>query len=86
MTDRGGVGCEPWHISYAPVAQRCLAQLDAAVLREALRSAAIDGVAEVEVRLDELLLRHVVAVDAPPQAALDAWSPGPMPRGTALNA
>ena len=72
MSDRGGVGFEPWHISYAPVAQRCIAQLDAAVLREALGSAAIEGAAEVQVRLDELLLRYVAAVDAPPQAALNA--------------
>jgi len=72
MTDRGGVGFEPWHISYAPVAQRCIAQLDAAVLREALASAAIEGLAEVQVRLDELLLRYVAAVDAPPQATLNA--------------
>lgn len=72
MTDRGGVGFEPWHISYAPVAQHCLAQLDATVLREALGSAAIDGAAEVQARLDELLLRYVAAVDPPPQAALDA--------------
>lgn len=72
MTDRGGVGFEPWHISYAPVAQRCIAQLDAAVLREALASAAIEGSAEVQVRLDELLLRYVAAVDAPPQAAFNA--------------
>jgi len=72
MTDRGGVGFEPWHISYAPVAQRCIAQLDAAVLREALASAAIEGLAEVQVRLEKLLLRYVAAVDAPPQAALNA--------------
>ncbi len=72
MTDRGGVGFEPWHISYAPVAQRCIAQLDAALLREALGSAPIEGAAEVQVRLEELLLRYVAAVDAPPQAALNA--------------
>ena len=65
-------GFEPWHISYAPVAQRCIAQLDAAVLREALGSAPIEGAAEVQVRLEELLLRYVAAVDAPPQAALNA--------------
>ena len=72
MTDRGGVGFEPWHISYAPVAQHCLARLDAAVLREALGSAAIDGAAVVQGRLDELLLRYVAAVDPAPQSALDA--------------
>jgi LAS superfamily LD-carboxypeptidase LdcB len=72
MSDRGGGGVEPWHKTKAPRAQRCAARLDADVLREALGSAAIDGAHEVRGRLDELLLRYVAAVDAPPQAALQA--------------
>lgn len=72
MTERGGVAVEPWHISYAPVALDCMARLDATVLREALGTAVIEGVDEVQRRLDALLLRYVAAVDPAPQAALDA--------------
>ncbi|NBU25429.1 MAG: D-alanyl-D-alanine carboxypeptidase family protein [Gammaproteobacteria bacterium] len=72
MSDRGGVGFEPWHISYAPVADDCVARLDAGVLRDALGSAELEGAAEVRERLGELLVRHVAAVDPAPQAALDA--------------
>ena len=77
MTERGGVGVEPWHISFAPVAEACARALDAATLRAAIDGAAvegrpIEGAAEVAARIDELLLRYVAAVDPAPQAALDA--------------
>lgn len=72
ITERGGVAVEPWHISYAPVALDCMARLDAAALREALGTAVVEGVDEVQRRLDALLLRYVAAVDPAPQAALGA--------------
>ena len=77
MTERGGVGVEPWHISFAPVAEACARALDAATLRAAIDCAAvegrpIEGAAEVAARIDGLLLRYVAAVDPAPQAALDA--------------
>lgn len=72
MTDRGGVGFEPWHISFAPVAIDCVARLDRAVLQAALASATIEGAGEIAAQLDPLLLRFVAAVDPAPQAALQA--------------
>ncbi|MGQ9425785.1 M15 family metallopeptidase [Gilvimarinus sp. F26214L] len=55
--DRGGVGREPWHISYAPVASRFERSLTPAALRQvisgssiALRSAVLDHLDEIYAR------------------------------------
>jgi LAS superfamily LD-carboxypeptidase LdcB len=69
---RGGVQPEPWHLSYAPVAEAALAQYSAAVLREALDAAPLAARAAVERVLPEVLSRYVMNVDAPPAAALNA--------------
>jgi len=70
--DRGGVQPEPWHLSYAPVADPALAALDLQLLREALAGAELDGRASVEARLGELYDRYVAAVAPVPPAALAA--------------
>jgi LAS superfamily LD-carboxypeptidase LdcB len=71
-TERGGVRPEPWHLSFAPVASGALRALTPALLREALAASAIDAREEVLARIDELHERYVLAVDAPPVAALAA--------------
>jgi LAS superfamily LD-carboxypeptidase LdcB len=68
--DRGGVRPEPWHWSHAAVAGPALDAMTPALIGDALRAAAIDGVEHVLPRLDALFERFVLAVDdAPVQAA-----------------
>jgi LAS superfamily LD-carboxypeptidase LdcB len=78
--DRGGVRPEPWHLSFAPVADGALAALDAAVLREALAGAELGGKDIVLERLPELHARYVAAVATPPPAALAAAAVNPAAR------
>jgi LAS superfamily LD-carboxypeptidase LdcB len=68
-TDRGGVAPEPWHLSYAPVAQRAERGLSVERLREVLAEADIEGKDEVLAALAANFRRYVVDVDAPPEAA-----------------
>ncbi len=68
-TDRGGVSPEPWHLSYAPVAERALAALTPAQLREVLAAADIEGKEAVLEALPENFARYVAAVDAAPEVA-----------------
>jgi LAS superfamily LD-carboxypeptidase LdcB len=69
-TWRGGFQPEPWHLSYAPVAQTALAALSEEVLRAALIQAHIEGRAVVEQLLPAIMERYVRNVDAPPTGAL----------------
>jgi LAS superfamily LD-carboxypeptidase LdcB len=69
-TDRGNVSPEPWHLSYAPVAQRAQRELSAALLHELLVTVDIEGKEEVLASLPENFRRYVLEVDAPPEVAL----------------
>ncbi|MBK6596910.1 MAG: M15 family metallopeptidase [Proteobacteria bacterium] len=69
-TFRQGVQPEPWHLSYAPVADRALRQFRPAMLSRALEQSDLAGGAQVLARLDELFGRYVVAIDAPDESAL----------------
>jgi LAS superfamily LD-carboxypeptidase LdcB len=69
-TDRGGVSPEPWHLSYAPVAQAAAAKFSLDGLRAVLESADIEGKPEVLAGLEGNYARYVVNVDAPPESAL----------------
>ncbi len=60
-----GVQAEPWHYSFAPVAENALRSLDRAVLAEALAPAPMLGKDEVLARLDEWHARYVLRVDPP---------------------
>ena len=68
--DRGGVLPEPWHLSYAPVADAALAAMSPGLLHAALAAADLEGRAVVTARLPELYARYVAAVAPPPAAAL----------------
>jgi LAS superfamily LD-carboxypeptidase LdcB len=68
--DRGGVLPEPWHLSYAPIADAALAAMSPALLGEALAAADLAGREAVTARLPELYARYVAAVATPPAAAL----------------
>jgi LAS superfamily LD-carboxypeptidase LdcB len=68
--DRGGVAPEPWHLSYAPVAQPALEQLTVDVLRSALEERDVAGKTELINRLSEIHRRYVASVDAAPRVSL----------------
>jgi LAS superfamily LD-carboxypeptidase LdcB len=72
--DRGGVQPEPWHLSFAPIAQLALARLTLSVLSAALSGAALEGRATVLARLPQIYEQYVVAVATPPPQALAAQS------------
>jgi LAS superfamily LD-carboxypeptidase LdcB len=64
-----GAGVEPWHLSYAPVAQRALEALTLPVLRSAIAGSEMLGRERVLERLPEIYTRFVLATDPPPGSA-----------------
>jgi LAS superfamily LD-carboxypeptidase LdcB len=60
-----GVQPEPWHFSFAPVAETARRALTPAVLRKAIATAPLLGKEEVLSRLDELHARYIAAIDWP---------------------
>ncbi len=62
---RSGVQPEPWHFSFAPVAENARRALSAAVLRKAITEAPLLGKEQVLARLDELHARYVERIDWP---------------------
>jgi LAS superfamily LD-carboxypeptidase LdcB len=57
--DLGGVQPEPWHLSYAPVAEPALAAFSSELLRAALVDSDLLGKEQVLERLPELVERYV---------------------------
>lgn len=67
-TRRGrGVQPEPWHLSYAPVAQPALRRMTERVLARAIEGAGVEGEAEILARLPGIRRRYLLDVDAPPR-------------------
>jgi LAS superfamily LD-carboxypeptidase LdcB len=62
---RSGVQAEPWHYSFAPVAEIARRALRPGILAAALADAPLQGKAEVMARLDELHTRYVDTIDWP---------------------
>lgn len=60
-----GVQPEPWHYSFAPLAEEARLSLTIEVLAEAIESAPLCGKAEVLSRLDHLHARYIAAIDPP---------------------
>jgi LAS superfamily LD-carboxypeptidase LdcB len=60
-----GVQPEPWHFSFAPVADNARRGLSVAVLREAIAAAPLLGKVQVLEQLDELHARYVAKIDWP---------------------
>ena len=60
-----GVQAEPWHFSFAPVAEPARRRLSAGLLREALQEADLAGAAHVLERIEELHARYVAGIDWP---------------------
>jgi LAS superfamily LD-carboxypeptidase LdcB len=63
--DRGGVQPEPWHLSFAPLAEPALEALTLEVLAEALAGVDLAGAATVREKLPEIHARYVRAVARP---------------------
>jgi LAS superfamily LD-carboxypeptidase LdcB len=76
--DRGGVQPEPWHLSYAPIADAALQALTIEVLREALHKVELAGAEAIWPQLADIHARYVRAVATPSARAL-AFSPGSRP-------
>jgi LAS superfamily LD-carboxypeptidase LdcB len=62
---RSGVQAEPWHFSFAPVAEQARRGLTAGVLREAIDDSSLLGKDEVLAELDALHARFVANIDRP---------------------
>ncbi len=60
-----GVAPEPWHFSFAPVAEQARRALTPSVLHEALAAAPLLGKEQVLGRLEELHSRFVATIDWP---------------------
>ena len=60
-----GVQPEPWHFSFAPIAENARRRLTAGVLHRAIAAAPLLGKDAVLARLDELHARYVAAIDWP---------------------
>ena len=60
-----GVQPEPWHFSFAPIAENARRHLSPAVLHAALTAAPLLGKEHVLARLEELHARYVAAIDWP---------------------
>ncbi len=63
--ERCGVQPEPWHYSFAPVAENARRELTIQILRAALEAAPLAGKELVLERLDELHQRFVARIDPP---------------------
>jgi LAS superfamily LD-carboxypeptidase LdcB len=62
---RSGVQPEPWHLSFAPVAENARRELTPEVLRAALEPAPVLGKEAVFERLEALHQRYVERIDPP---------------------
>jgi LAS superfamily LD-carboxypeptidase LdcB len=60
-----GVQPEPWHFSFAPIAENARRRLTPGVLHRAITAAPLLGKDAVLARLDELHARYVAAIDWP---------------------
>ena len=60
-----GVQPEPWHFSFAPVAEAARRALNPEIWREALMGSALEGKEEVLSRLEEFHARYIMAIDWP---------------------
>jgi LAS superfamily LD-carboxypeptidase LdcB len=63
--ERSGVQPEPWHLSFAPIAEQARRDLSPAVLYAAIAGAPLLGKEAVLARLDELHARYVARIDLP---------------------
>ena len=63
--ERSGVQAEPWHLSFAPIADNARRLLTLTVLRDAILNAPLEGKQAVLKRLEALYARFVARIDLP---------------------
>jgi hypothetical protein len=66
-TAQGGVQPEPWHLSFAPVAEPARQRLSVEVLTAALRGREVLGETAILAALPAIHARYLQAVDLPPR-------------------
>lgn len=57
--DKGGVACEPWHISYKPIAEKALKEFPLGLLKQTLNTQDIGGKDDITSRLESLARKYV---------------------------
>ena len=62
---RSGVQPEPWHVSFAPIAEQARRSLSPEILQAAIAGAPLLGKESVLERLEELHARYVARIDLP---------------------
>ena len=72
---RGGFRPEPWHLSYAPLADMAQRQFSVELLWQALETAPLEAAAAVRRKLPQIMERYVRNIETPPALALAA-TPG----------
>ncbi|RUO25750.1 hypothetical protein CWE09_03190 [Aliidiomarina minuta] len=60
--DKGGIAAEPWHLSYQPVASRCLEQLSPKVLKQAWQQQPPAGHEQLLQHFDQLYNRYITNI------------------------
>jgi LAS superfamily LD-carboxypeptidase LdcB len=63
--ERSGVQPEPWHFSFAPIAEKARQRLSPQILRNAIAAAPLLGKEVVLGSLDQLHARYVATIDLP---------------------
>jgi LAS superfamily LD-carboxypeptidase LdcB len=63
--ERSGVQPEPWHLSFAPIAEAARRELKPTILHAAVSAAPLLGKEVVMAHIDELHARYVATVDLP---------------------
>jgi LAS superfamily LD-carboxypeptidase LdcB len=74
----GGVRPEPWHLSFAPLAEPARRALDLRMLADAIRGAGVLGEEAILVALPGIHARHLAGVDRPPRMR-SRWSRAALP-------
>jgi len=71
VTNGDGVSAEPWHLSFAPLAVRCLEQLSPQLLSKILLVVPLEGRGEVLARIDDIHRRFIAAITQPAASLVD---------------
>ncbi len=62
-TDLGGVACEPWHLSYKPIAEPALAEFPKELLRETIEQSDLGGKEFILPKLEALLQKYLYRIN-----------------------
>lgn len=63
--DLGGIACEPWHISYEPIASQALEEFPIELLRATIEQSEIGGKEFILPKLESLVQKYVKRINQP---------------------